>query len=155
MVIYILVWPGTFYVVLCDTLGGAIFFVAVQIALSEWVEKKMGKRLRQFEVGFQKDAFNYLITLRLIPIFPSWLVNIVAALLGVPLWTFVGATFLGIIPSTIVYTSIGHSLGTIFQAGQLPNPDIIFQPEMFFPLLGLAGLAILPVIYKAITKKRQ
>lgn len=148
------VWPGSLYVVLCDTLGGAIFFVAVQIALMDWFRKKIGKRLQHFEDEFNENAFNYLLTLRLIPIFPSWLVNIVAALLGVPLGAFVFATFLGIIPSTIVYTSIGHSLGNLFQAGKMPNPDIIFRPDMFLPLLGLAVLAILPVVYKYFRKKR-
>lgn len=146
------VWPGTLYVVICDTVGGAIFFVAVQIAIGDWVAKKAGKWLKELEKGFQENAFNYLLTLRLIPIFPSWLLNIVAALLGMRLSAFIAATFIGIIPSTIIYTSLGHSLGAIFAHNQMPNTNVIFQPQMFLPLLGLAVLALLPVIYKSYKK---
>ncbi|MHB1947877.1 MAG: TVP38/TMEM64 family protein [Gammaproteobacteria bacterium] len=139
---------GTLYVVMSATIGATILFMAVKMALADWVAKKSGKWVKQMEKGFQENAFNYLLTLRLIPIFPFWLVNIIPALLGVRLITFVSATFLGIIPGAFIYTSVGNSLGSLFDSNQTPNLNIIMQPNIFLPLLGLAVLSVLPVIYK-------
>ena len=102
------------------------------------------------EEGFREDAFNYLLVLRLIPIFPFWLVNIVPAVLGVPLRTYVIATFIGIIPGSFVYASIGNGLGAVFDAGGTPDLAIIFKVEIILPIVGLAVLAMLPVLYKKI-----
>ncbi len=79
---------------------------------------------------------------------PLWLVNIISALFGMRLSTFIVATVIGLIPSTLIYTSVGQSLGAVFEAQQTPNLDIIFQPHLLLPLVGLALLAIVPVIYK-------
>ena len=73
--------------------------------------------------------------LRLVPLFPFWLINLVPALLGVPARTFVIGTFFGIIPGTVVFCSIGNGLGAVFDRGEMPDLKIIFQPEIFGPLL--------------------
>jgi uncharacterized membrane protein YdjX (TVP38/TMEM64 family) len=93
---------------------------------------------------------NYLLFLRLIPVFPFWLVNLVPAFLGVPLTTYVVATLVGIIPGSLVYASVGNGLGAVFDTGGRPDLGIIFEPEIILPIIGLAVLAILPVAYKKI-----
>jgi uncharacterized membrane protein YdjX (TVP38/TMEM64 family) len=100
------------------------------------------------ERGFEQDDLSYLLFLRLMPVFPFFVVNLVAALLGVELRVFVIGTFLGIIPATIVYASIGAGLGTLLDQGsELELTDAV-QPEILIGLGGLAILALLPVLYR-------
>ena len=100
------------------------------------------------EGGFRRNAFSYLLTLRLIPIVPFWLVNLAPAFFGVPLTTFVVTTVLGIIPGTIVYVGVGNGLGATLDAGEDPDLGIILDPEILLPLLGLAVLSLLPLAYR-------
>ena len=97
---------------------------------------------------------SYLLVLRLVPLFPFWLVNLVPAFLGVSLRTYVIGTFFGIMPGTFVYASVGRGLGSILAAGERPDLGIIFKAEVLIPLLGLALLALIPVIYKRVKARR-
>ena len=72
----------------------------------------------------------------------------------VPLHRFFIATFLGIIPATAVFSSIGAGLGEVFAAGETPNLGIIFEPHILLPILGFAALSLVPVVIKAITGKK-
>ncbi len=139
---------GGIYTVIGATLGAIALFVAAQTALGDALRAKAGGALAKLEAGFREDAFNYLIVLRLIPIFPFFVVNLAAAFLGIPLPKFIVATFIGIIPGTLVYSSVGSGLGAVFDAGVTPNLGIIFSWPVFGPLVGLAVLALLPVAYK-------
>jgi uncharacterized membrane protein YdjX (TVP38/TMEM64 family) len=107
------------------------------------------------EEGFRQDALSYLLVLRLIPIFPFWLVNIVPAFLGVPLGTYVLGTFVGIIPGSFVYASVGNGLGAVFDAGGTPDLGIIFEPAILLPIVGLAVLALLPIAYRRFKARRR
>jgi uncharacterized membrane protein YdjX (TVP38/TMEM64 family) len=89
-----------------------------------------------------------------VPLFPFWLVNLVPALLGVPLRTYVAATALGIIPGTVVFSSVGNGLGAIFDEGGTPDARIVLRFEVLGPLLGLAALSLLPVAYRKLRAKR-
>ena len=142
------IWPGGLYVVLGATLGATAVFLIAKTALGDPLRAKAGPWLRRMEGGFREDAFNYLLVLRLIPIFPFWLVNLVPAFLGVPLRTYVLATALGIVPGSLVYTSVGNGLGAVFDQGGTPDLGIVFRPVILGPILGLAALALLPVLYK-------
>ena len=139
---------ATLYVVGAATLGALGIFLIARYALADFFHEKMGAAGRRMENGFKENALSYLLVLRLVPLFPFWLVNMVPALLGVPVRTFVIGTFFGIIPGAAVFCSIGSGLGAIIDAGEIPDLGIIFQPEIFVPLLGLAVLALLPVVYK-------
>ena len=148
-------WVGTVLVLIGATLGATAVFLIAKTALGDILREKAGPRVRKMEAGFREDAFNYLLVLRLIPIFPFWLVNIVPALLGVPLSTYVLGTFIGIIPGSFVYASVGNGLGAVFDAGETPDLGIIFQPAIILPIVGLAILAILPVVYKKLRGRPQ
>ncbi|MFQ6017319.1 MAG: TVP38/TMEM64 family protein [Kiloniellaceae bacterium] len=141
-------------VVLAATSGAVALFLAARTALGDFLRARAGPALRRMEAGFQKNALSYLLVLRLIPIFPFWLVNLVPAFLGVPLRTYVIGTFVGIVPGTLVYASLGSGLGAILDAGKTPDLKIVFDPEILLPLLALAILALLPVVYKKF-KARQ
>lgn len=144
----------TLYVVVAATLGATVVFLIAKTALGDSLRQKAGPAMRRMEAGFRENALNYLLFLRLIPIFPFWLVNLVPAFLGVPLRTYVVATAVGIIPGTLVYASVGNGLGAVLETGGRPDLGIIFKPEIILPIIGLAVLAILPVAYKKI-KARQ
>ena len=81
------------------------------------------------------------------PVFPFWLVNIVPALLGMKLGPYTLATVIGIIPGAIVYSSVGAGLGMVIDRGEVPDLGIIFEWRILLPLLGLALLALVPVLY--------
>jgi len=141
-------------VVLGATLGATAVFLAARTAFADFLRAKAGAGMRRMEAGFRENAWNYLLVLRLIPIFPFWLVNLVPAFLGVTLRTYVTATFIGIIPGTVVYASLGNGLGAIFEAGETPDLSIIFKPEVLLPILALAVLAVLPVAYKKMKARK-
>jgi uncharacterized membrane protein YdjX (TVP38/TMEM64 family) len=143
-------WLGTLAAVVGATLGATGIFLATRAGLGG-LAQRAGPFLGKLEAGFRDDAFNYLLVLRLVPIFPFWLVNLVPALVGVRLRSYVLATFLGIIPATFVFASLGSGLGEIVEA---PDLGIVFHPSVFLPIVGLAVLALIPVAYKHWRGKR-
>ena len=136
------------------TLGATLVFLAAKTALAGFFRARLGTRVAQMEEGLRRNAFNYLLVLRLIPVFPFFLVNLGAGLLGIRLRTYVAATFLGIIPGTFVYAGLGNGLGRIFDEGAAPDLRLIFKPEILAPLLGLAVLALLPVLWRAFARRK-
>ena len=138
---------AAFYIVIGATIGATILFLAAKTALADSLRARAGGMVRKMEDGFRENAFNYLLVLRLVPLFPFWLVNLVPALLGVRLRTYVIATFIGIMPGTAVYASVGNGLGVLFDRGETPDLGIVFEPSIFLPLLGLAVLAMVPIVY--------
>ena len=139
---------ATLYVVFAATLGALAVFLVARYALADFFRKKTGEMSRKMEDGFKENALSYLLVLRLVPLFPFWLVNLVPAFLGVSARTFVTGTFFGIIPGTAVYCSIGNGLGAVFEAGGTPDLGIIFEPQILGPILGLAVLSMVPIVYK-------
>jgi uncharacterized membrane protein YdjX (TVP38/TMEM64 family) len=103
------------------------------------------------EQGFLKDAFHYLLVLRLVPLFPFWLVNLVPAFFGMSLRSYALATLIGIAPASIVFASLGSGLGSLLDAGQTPDLGILFTPRLLLPILGLALLALTPVVYRRLS----
>ncbi len=92
--------------------------------------------------------------LRVLPLFPFTVVNIVPALLGVRLKVYTLATFLGILPGTFVFAGVGSGLDAVLDAGQKPDLDIFLQPMVIGPIMALAVLALIPVGYKKMRKMR-
>lgn len=147
-------WLGGAYAVVGATVGAVAVFLAARTALGDMLREKAGGAVRRMREGFNENALNYLLVLRLIPLFPFWLVNLVPALVGVPLRTYTIGTALGIVPGTLVYASVGNGVGKILAAGERPDLSIIFQPAILGPIVGLALLALLPVAYKKWNQRR-
>ena len=142
---------GTLYVLVGATIGACLLFLAVRTAFGTFLAARARGWIQRLKAGFEKNAWNYLLFLRLVPLFPFWVVNIVPALLRVHLSVFATATFIGIIPGALVYASIGNGLESLLSEGQTPNLMVIFEPQILLPLIGLGILALIPIIYK---KKR-
>jgi uncharacterized membrane protein YdjX (TVP38/TMEM64 family) len=141
---------GGFCALIGATLGAVAVFVAARAGLAG-LAQRAGPFFGKLEAGFRADAFNYLLVLRLVPLFPFWLVNLVPALAGVGLPTYFVATFLGIIPATFVYAGLGNGLGKVITK---PDLDIVLRPDVLLPILALAGLALVPVWYKRRRRKQ-
>jgi uncharacterized membrane protein YdjX (TVP38/TMEM64 family) len=147
--------PASLYVVVGATIGATVVFLVARTALGDSLRARAGPRVRRMEEGFREDALSYLLVLRLIPAFPFWLVNIVPAFLGVPVGTYVLGTFIGIIPGSLVYASVGNGLGAAFDAGGTPDLGIIFEPAILLPIVGLAVLALLPIAYRRFKARKK
>jgi uncharacterized membrane protein YdjX (TVP38/TMEM64 family) len=142
-------WLGGLCAVTGATFGATGVFLAARAGLGG-LAQRAGPFFGKLETGFRADAFNYLLVLRLVPLFPFWLVNLVPALAGVGLPTYLLATFIGIIPATFVYASLGNGLGDV--VGQ-PDLAIVFRPSVLLPMVGLAGLTLVPVWYNRRRRK--
>ena len=141
-------WLAGGIVVFAATLGATILFLAARTAFAEVLRAKAGSTIDRMEAGFRENAMSYLLVLRLVPLFPFFLVNLVPAFLGVSLRTYVIATFFGIIPGTFVFASVGNGFGKLFDMGGEPDFGIIYNAEIIGPLLALAVLSCLPILYK-------
>ena len=145
---------GTVWVVLSATLGATILFVIAKTSLGDLLRAKAGPWLRKMENGFKENALSYLLVLRLIPLFPFFVVNLVPAFLGVPLRTYVIGTLLGIVPGSFVFATVGAGLGSLFDSNEAFTATGILTPEIVTALVGLSLLSLLPVAYKKIKARR-
>ena len=136
---------GTIFVNVGATTGATLAFLAARYVLRDWVEKKFGHRIEPIQAGFAQNAFSYLLTLRLIPAFPFFLVNLVSGLTRMPLGTYVIGTSIGIIPGSFVYAFAGRQLGSINSLAEIASPPVL----MAFTFLGL--LALVPILHRKFT----
>jgi uncharacterized membrane protein YdjX (TVP38/TMEM64 family) len=140
---------ATIYVNVGATTGSTLAFLAARYLFRDWVEARFGHRLGPLQQGLSKNGFSYLLTLRLIPIFPFFLINLLSGLTRIRLSTYVLATALGIIPGAFVYAYAGRQLGTINSLSEIASPRVLLA----FVLLGL--LAVLPPLYNWLRARRR
>ncbi|MBI1330947.1 MAG: TVP38/TMEM64 family protein [Alphaproteobacteria bacterium] len=145
---------GTSIAVVSATIGATILYVVARTSFGEILRGRALGTLHRLKEGFRKDAFSYLLFLRLVPLFPFWLINLVAAFLDVPSRTFIVGTFLGIIPGAAVYASVGSGLGAILDRGQKPDLAILLSPEILLPILALAALSLVPIGYRRLRRSK-
>lgn len=160
--------------VFAATLGATILFMIASTSLGEPLRAKAGPKLAKLEKGFQEDALNYLLFLRLVPAFPFWLVNIAPAFLGVRLSTYVVGTFVGIIPGTFVFAFLGGGLDSIIleqqrkydaciaektAASGLCSMEFEFSSlitgEIVASFVALGVISLIPVVWKKYNKFRS
>ncbi len=145
---------GGLWTLIGATIGATAIFLVAKTALGDMLRARAGPFFHRMEAGFQENAFSYLLVLRLIPLFPFFVVNLVPAFLGVPLRTYVVATFVGIIPGTFVFASVGAGLGSVFETKGDFSAASIVTPQIVTALIGLALLSLMPVAYKLIRRRR-
>ena len=139
-------WLGALLSVIGATAGSVAVFLAARSALGDVLQRRAAPWLHRFEDGFRRDGISYLLFLRLVPVFPFWLVNIVPALLGMRLVPYTVATLLGIVPAALVYAGTGAGFGAVFARGETPDLGLLLQWPVLLPLLGLGVLSLLPVL---------
>ncbi|MFN3955715.1 MAG: TVP38/TMEM64 family protein [Pararhodobacter sp.] len=144
-------FPGALFNIGAATLGALVIFVIVRMGLGEGLKARIDASdgtVRRLSDGIRRNEVPVLLSMRLVPVLPFFVANLVAAVLGVALWRFAWTTFVGIIPGGVIYTWVGAGLGEVFARGETPNLGIIFEPHILGPLLGLAALALLPMIWR-------
>ena len=146
---------GTAYAVFGATIGATALFLVARTSMGDFLKAKAGPWLSKMQAGFNENALSYLLVLRLMPLFPFWLVNLAPAFLGVPLRIYLIATFFGIMPATFVYALAGSGLGSVFDQGGELSMKSVLTPEMMAALGGLALLSMIPVVYKRLRKNRS
>lgn len=139
--------PGALFVNVGATSGATLAFLAARYLFRDAVERRFGATLKPIQEGFARDGFNYLLTLRLIPIFPFFLVNLVSGLTRIGTGSYVLATAVGIVPASLVYCNAGRQLGGLNSLGDVASPRVLGA----FALLGLLALA--PVVYRRWTHR--
>jgi uncharacterized membrane protein YdjX (TVP38/TMEM64 family) len=148
---------GAAWIVIGATIGATILFLVAKTGLGEPLRLRFAAQIQKFQEGFSANAFSYLLLLRLVPLFPFWLVNLAPAFLGVSLATFVVTTFIGIIPGAFVFASIGNGLNALFEAGEEPDLSLVAllsRPDFYIPIVGLIVLSLIPIVYRAFAKKK-
>ena len=150
-------FPGTLINVTGATLGAICLFLAARWGLGARLAARMDSAdgaVKRIKHGIDTNQWEMLFLIRLVPAVPFFVANLVPALVGVPLSRFAITTFLGIIPGTVVFTSVGAGLGEVFARGETPNLGIIFTPAILLPILGLCALAALPIVIKALRGRK-
>jgi uncharacterized membrane protein YdjX (TVP38/TMEM64 family) len=132
-------WVGTALVVVAATVGATIVFAAARYLFADWARRRMGAAGERINAGFTRNAWSYMLFLRLVPAFPFFLVNLAPALTDIPMRTFALATLVGIIPATFVFVNLGETLGRIDSLQGLVSAEVLGA----FALLGL--LALVPI----------
>jgi len=140
---------AAFYVNIGATVGACTIFLIARYILGDSLQKKYEDKLEKFNSELKKNGHSYLLTLRLIPLFPFFLINLGAGLTNIAFFTFAWTTAIGIIPGSLVFTYAGSQLETIDKPGDILSLNIFLA----FVLLGV--LALVPVIYKKIKAKKE
>jgi uncharacterized membrane protein YdjX (TVP38/TMEM64 family) len=164
---------GTAATLVAATTGATVAFLLAKTTLGEVFAQRSGRWLDKLRAGFQKDAFSYLLVLRLVPAFPFWVMNIAPAVLGMRLRDFIAATALGIIPGTLAFSFVGSGLGSVLARAhkayaeclRLPpvpdhpcrfdlHPGSFITPQLITAFILIGVIAVLPAIVKRLWKSK-
>ena len=141
-------WLGTALVVIAATTGATLAFLAARYLFADAARRRMGALGEKINAGFTENALNYLLFLRLVPLFPFFLVNLAPAFTSISVRTFVVGTLIGIIPGSFVFVNLGQTLSRIDSLSGLLSTETIAA----FVLLGV--LALVPVVIRRIRSAR-
>jgi len=139
---------GTLYVNIGATVGAILAFLVARYLFHDVIQNKFGTRLEKINTELEARGFNYLLFLRLVPVFPFFLINLGAGLTKLPLRTFFFGTMIGIIPGSFVYCNAGASLAAINSMSEVVSPRVLGS----FALLGI--FALVPVLYQKFKRRR-
>ncbi|MEJ5377557.1 MAG: TVP38/TMEM64 family protein [bacterium] len=140
-------WAGVLIVSFASTLGATLACIVSRFLLRDWVQGKFGDRLRAVNEGLAREGAFYLFTMRLIALFPFWVINMVMGVTKIPLWTFYWVSQVGMLPGTALYVNAGKELAKIDSVSGILSPSLIIS----FAILGLFPLGVkkLISIYRA------
>lgn len=142
-------WAGLVLINAGATTGALLVFLAARYIIGRTVQEQYGQRLARFNAEIEENGRNYLLTLRLIPIFPFFLINLFAGVTTIPVLTFLWTTALGIIPGSFVYAYLGHT------GAQIEPGESLLSPQIILALVLLGLLSLLPVVGKKLKARRE
>ena len=130
------------------TIGAVFLFLIARSAFADSMARRGGVALGKLRDELRRNGFSYLLAIRLVPIFPFWLVNLAAALCGMRLADYAIATLIGIMPTTFILASIGAGLGEVLAKGETPTSSLLFSWPILGPLVALAVVSLIPVVWR-------
>ena len=136
-------------------IGSAIVFLACRTAFGDWAARRAGQTVARLEAGFSRDAFSYLLALRLMPVAPVFMVNLTAGLARVRLSTLLLATLIGSAPSSFIFAGLGAGLGRLLHRHVRADVTLLLRPDIALPLTALAALALSPAIWRLWRARRR
>ena len=151
-------FPGVLYNVAAAGTGAILVFLAARIGFGAALARKLdaaGGKAARLQESLRANEWSILFLMRLVPLVPFFIANLIPAFVGTSLPRFAVSTYIGIIPGALVFTSVGAGLGEVFARGAAPDLGVIFTPPVLLPLLGLAALAALPILLRAVRGGRQ
>ncbi len=151
-------FPGVLFNLTGATIGAIGIFLAARTGLGDRLAARMDAsdgQVKRIKAGIDANQWSMLFLMRLVPIVPFFVANLIPAFVGVPLYRFAVSTFLGIIPGTLVLTLIGAGLDNVFASGETPDLGVFFTPPILLPVIGLCILATLPIIIKAVRGRKE
>lgn len=140
---------GTIVVSFASTIGAVLACLVARFLLRDWIQSRFGEKIEKVNEGIAREGTFYLFTLRLIPIFPFWMINLVLGLTKMPLRTFFWVSQVGMLPGTIVYVNAGKELAKIDSLAGILSPGLIFS----FVLLGIFPITVKKLL--ALYNKRK
>ena len=140
---------GTVWVNIGATTGALLAFLLARTLLRDWVLKRFGQRMLSLDQGLNENGLSYLLFLRLVPLFPFFLVNLACGVTGLSIKTYLVGTMIGILPGSFVYANAGASLASIESIGQVASMRVLVS----LALLGL--FALIPAMYRRIESRRS
>ena len=148
---------GSVLVAFAATLGATVLFVVARTAFGGFLRDRIGGQAARFAEGFERDAFSYLLALRLAPVFPFFIVNVAPALFNVPTRTYVAATFLGILPGVVAYAWLGQGIDSVLSAaeasGHRPALGDLVTADITIAFAALALVALVPPVVRTLRRR--
>ncbi|MGK7652850.1 MULTISPECIES: TVP38/TMEM64 family protein [unclassified Roseovarius] len=148
---------GTVFNVTAAVIGASAIFLAARWGLGRTLAARMDASegtLKKFKNGLHEHEINVLLLMRLVPVVPFFVANLLPALVGVRFFNFLWTTAVGIIPGAVVFTWIGVGLGEVFDRGERPDLSLLWEPQVIGPILGLCVLAALPILIKTVRGRK-
>ena len=147
-------WVGGVAAACGCTLGATVVFLVCRTAAGDVLRRRAGPTIARIEDGVLADAFSYVMILRLLPVVPMTLSNLALGFIEIPLRTFVLATFIGILPVSLIYANLGSGLGKLFAAGTRPHLHELVTPQVIAALAGLALLSFAPILFRRLRRRK-
>lgn len=139
-------WLGTAAVSVSATIGATLAFLSSRYILGDWAQERFGNRLAAMQRGFERDGPYYLFTLRLVPLFPFFLINLGMGLTRMRVGTYMFVSWIGMLPGTFLYVYAGEALG------EVESPSGLLSPQV---LVALALLGIVPLVLRMLLGRKQ
>jgi uncharacterized membrane protein YdjX (TVP38/TMEM64 family) len=135
--------------------GSVVVYLACRSAFADMLARRAGPRLQEVEQALKRNAFSYLLSLKLMPAAPYFLANLAAGLAGVPLSAVVWASAIGTAPVCFIFASLGAGLSRGIARGEAPGRHLMERPDVFLPLIGLTVLSIAAFAWRLIWRGRS
>ena len=151
-------FPGALFCVSGATMGAIVIFSAAKMGLGDMLHAKLVAKpglIQKIETGLRENEISFLFLMRLVPIIPFFLANLAPAFFGVRLRNYAFTTFFGIMPGSIVYTSVGYGLSDVIARGESPSLGVAFEQQILWPIFGLCLLALMPIVIKRFVIKKD